>query len=45
MKTKEITEGPEAFNRFKAALKTVLSVPKSAITNPAKTKKSRGRKA
>lgn len=41
-----MVEGPEAFIRFRDAVKKVLTVPKSAVPNPfGKRKKKRTKKA
>jgi len=37
--TAEMHEGPEAFDRFHAAMKKIVSVPKSAVVAPPKRHK------
>jgi hypothetical protein len=42
-RTAEMNEGPEAFKRFRGAVKAILSVPKSALP-PDPFKKQRPKK-
>jgi hypothetical protein len=41
----DLIEGPEAADRFTRALKTILSVPKSAVPNPFGTRTAKRKKA
>jgi hypothetical protein len=38
-------EGPEAFERFRRAVKAVLTVPKSEVPNPFGTRAAKKKKA
>lgn len=40
----EIQEGPDAFDRFRKAMKTIVSVPKAAVSQ-ARTKPTKRKKA
>ena len=41
----DMHEGPEAFDRFRKAMKTIIAVPKSAITDRQKTRAKKKRPA
>jgi hypothetical protein len=41
----EMYEGPDAFDRFKKAMRTIVSVPKAAVVPPKKAPAKRKRAA
>jgi hypothetical protein len=44
MKRREMVEGPEAWSRFRNALKTVLATPKSALLKQERKEKQEKKK-
>jgi hypothetical protein len=37
----EMNEGPEAYERFRSAMKTIVSVPKSSVLSDSKSRKAK----